>query len=231
MRKRFLSVVLTGAMVIGSSAMALAADKKYEGNDAVSIEASSQLKSPTINVTVNDPEAKITANPYGLKVQVNEKNVTDTLVGTSYKVTNSSDCNVSVGFTATIVADSGSKVKVATTADAAQKATAPTAFVQATVKNSDGQYAIYDAKTKKVTFGEKENAAAVVYAAKAATYTAPIVLEKKNAVDSKVAVATVELTGATGGAGWEAADTFKVTTVFNIAPSVSEANVSATATE
>lgn len=53
---------------------------------------------------------------------------------------------------------------------------------------------------KNVTFGDKENATAVVYAAKAATYTAPIVLAKKDADASKVAVATVELTGATATA-------------------------------
>jgi hypothetical protein len=225
MKKKFLAVVLTGAMVIGSSVVAFA-DTTNDGTAATSITANSELNTPTISVTITDPGTAIVANPYKLVLE-DKDDSTDSLGGTTYTLSNGSDCEVSVSFTGTLAVEGS--VTLASSKDAVAKATKPTVYVQAVVKDANattGGYAVYDTKSKATTVDGKTaaEATAVVYTKTGAAYTPSIVMERKDATKTDAAI-DIDLSGESAGAGWGDTDKFTVTTVISVAPSTSEANV------
>lgn len=235
MKKKFLSVLLTGAMVIGSCVVSFA-DPTMNGTEATTLDAGSDIQKPTISVGVTLPTGDATklikANPYKLAIGSGDDAVNDSLIGTSYTITNSSNCEISLSVNGIITVEGGTKV--ATSATAAETATTPTAFVQAFLRTGTGddkKYLKVNSKTKaleEATGATDENpygdATPLVYAAKSVAYTGNVIMQRAAGTDK--AVVYVDITGATGGVGWTDSTTFKASTVLNVAPSTSAANIS-----
>jgi hypothetical protein len=242
MKKKFLSVFLTGVMVIGSCVVTLAdnpTNPMVNATPTSTIEADSQIQSPTISVALTLPTgdaAKIKANPYKLTIGTGDDAITDSLVGTSYTVTNNSNCEILLSVKGSVSV--AGATKIATSVTAAETAATPTVFIQAYVKSDADTYLKVDSKTKAVSAASSvTEATPLVYAAKAVAYTGNIVMQRADATDTAKptpAAVIIEVTGATGGVGWAKTDTadtdtFKASTVLDVAPSTSDANILRTA--
>lgn len=251
MKKKFLSVLLTGVMVIGSCVVSFADDQNPSASEMVNatptstITAASDIQAPTISVKITMPEGttKLKANPYKLSVDIgNDKTTTDSLIGVNYTVTNESNCEILLSVKGGVDVSSG--VQLVATKKAAEEATKPSVFVQAYFKNGD-KYMKVNSKKEIEDAGEATDAkpapytdaTPLVYAKNPAAFTGNIVMQRATKTGdtvSKSSKVQIEITGATGGVGWkkgetEDTDKFTASTILDVAPSTSQYNVEAKA--
>jgi len=239
MNKKLIAILLTAALMVGSTVSAFAAStsfnaigtKAFDETEPASIAHDGEVAVPKISVTISSLSGNVWANPYGLEV-LNAKGETtqDTLVGDIVTVSNNSNMKVSVGIGGYVSVD-GEKpeIKVVTTKPKTVVAKDKTVYVQAIVYNmaedvlytqkigSDGKPVavkavapmVYTQKTDK----SKDAIMALRPVLAAGTGESPI----DDA--GKTGEIQIKITGATTyteNGSWTDKDTFKVNTTFDI---------------
>lgn len=76
MKKKILSLAMAGALVLSAGSVVSAADTTInaptDGTYSSSVEATGEMKTPTINITLSDTTGKkVGLNPYGLEYTFN----------------------------------------------------------------------------------------------------------------------------------------------------------------
>lgn len=245
MNKKLLAILLTVAMVLGTTLTAFAADPvsvSFNGSETTgqSIEHEGKVQPVTISVTISALSGNIIANPYGLDVD----GKTDSLIGDEITISNNSNMKVALGIKGVITFPTDSElgetksttnngkttttstatnVNILTAKPAANATTLPqkkTLYVQAAVKkkgnNKDYMVASETAKTPIVlVYGLTAKDIQTKPVLAAGTGSAP-------ATDGS-GECVVVISGATqfpADKKWTSNDTFKVTTTFDIGGSI-----------
>lgn len=216
MKKKIITLLtaaaLTVSMVMPAFAEAVTATAA-EGSSEYTLAIEAQVVEPEIEVTITMADDTIKFNPYKLEVAAG---VDDSLIISDATVVNNGESNVSVAFSGSVVNAPDSKVKVGTTAAAAEAATVPTVYVQATMLGGTDDTASKYVAAKGTT-ETAEAALAIVLKATATKPTVVPVLAKAGGVGESTL--TVVLSGATGGNGWVADDKATINLSFDIQPS------------
>lgn len=246
MNKKLIAILLTAALMVGSTVSAFAASTSFNaigGADInnvepASVEHTGDVKVPKISVTISSLSGNVWANPYGLEVLDAEgKTTQDTLVGDIITVSNNSNMKVSVGIGGYITIDDNEneqKVKVVTTKPKSVIAKDKTVYVDAMVWDMSGKKVLHTQKVTTTSTGTSVEAvkpvAAMIYPQsttqkpnKASMALRPVLAagtgEAPIADTARTGEIQIKLTGATTyteDGAWNASDTFKVNTIFDI---------------
>ncbi len=239
MKKKVLSLMLAGVLLIGGSMTVFAAEgleTDTSGNDIwsalpteeQSIDIDATIQEATINITITK-DNRIIANPYKLSV-AGDPDGEKTLEGATIIFTNGSDAAVSIGLKGQITLSSGndskpsdSKVTIASDKKSVETAERKQVYVQAEIVNADGVSgndilpgALYFANAKSKVVEP------LVYSKSGAALTEAPVLAKagyagdvENAQES-MAVVISGATSASTSSVWDDTDAFTVSTIYDL---------------
>lgn len=161
MKKKILSLAMAGALVLSAGSVVSAADTTInaptDGTYSSSVEATGEMKTPTINITLSDTTGKkVGLNPYGLEYSLGAEKLKDAIANKAETITNASDVPIAVNATTTATIPSGSEAVMAT---GALKGTETTKSVFAYLQIALGDSVTsdkYDAKAaNQLIFGTK----------------------------------------------------------------------------
>ncbi len=161
MKKKILSLAMAGALVLSAGSVVSAADTTInaptDGTYSSSVEATGEMKTPTINITLSDTTGKkVGLNPYGLEYILGSDRLKDAIANKAETITNASDVPIAVNATTTATIPSGSEAVMAT---GALKGTETTKSVFAYLQIALGDSVTsdkYDAKAaNQLIFGTK----------------------------------------------------------------------------
>jgi len=246
MNKKLIAILLTAALMVGSTVSAFADSTSFNaigGADInnvepASVEHTGDVKVPKISVTICSLSSNVWANPYGLEVlDAKGKTTQDTLVGDIITVSNNSNMKVSVGIGGYIEVpartDSKPGIKVVTTKPKSVVAKEKTVYVDAVVWDMSDTKVLH---TQKVTTSNGNPTVEAVKPVAAMIYTQKTEKSKPASIALRPVLAAgtgdapiadtartgeiqIKLTGATTyteDGAWDSADKFKVNTIFDI---------------
>lgn len=220
MKKKILSMVLAGALVLSMSSMSQAAESTITKDATDGLYKTGELKVdgefvvPTIKVDLSQAGAtKIAINPYGLSATVTGvtgADLKEQLVNKVETIENKSEVALAVNATVSAVAEG--KAKLATAAVAAtEKTNSIFAYLQMDMGDTVDSTKAFNAK------GTDQ----VVFAAKATTKKGMVTLKDASAADSKKAAYKILGNVAPNPtAVWADTDIAKFTIVFDFEPRV-----------
>lgn len=220
MKKKLLAVALTATMLVGSSLTAFASSttditSATEGVYGATIEGDTEVKVPTISVTVPTDLGNIGLNPYQMTfTPTGGEESTDQIISATHEIVNGSDVAIAVNVAELKgTADSPSQA-VFVTAAPTEKITTKAVFMYLVVDKKGADLAVaYDSKaTNQILVGTKPVAKTNLIVLDADGGTAP------------TAEFTFRGSLATNPAtAWSGDDKFKVSLKFTFIPQVVKA--------
>ncbi len=210
-RNKILASLLALSLCMGLTVPAFAVDTELgtdAGTNSAEITVTSELKIPTIKVTIGSPGTMI-VNPYGMAVTVESAEVHDTLITSPALLTNDSDMNVKISAvpTVTVSADVTVQEDGGVIADGTTRKTismtlymAPNAAGTGTAQTLTGSEADVSSVPVKKNGSEAAN----------------ITLEAKTAAASTYG--SYQIKGYSAGTDWATGDTISTKIAFSIEP-------------